>query len=74
MEERPQTRYPLVGEELTDFRGIVYTPVFVRHRQELADGTIDFEELAAPPMTLSPTWTSATRSTSFRPRIRNLRW
>jgi len=54
MEERPQTRYPLVGEELTDFRGIVYTPVFVRHRQELADGTIDFEELAAPPMTLSP--------------------
>ncbi|WP_226006491.1 hemolysin family protein [Natrinema salinisoli] len=54
MEERPQTRYPLVGEELTDFRGIVYTPVFVRHRQELADGSIDFEELAAPPMTLSP--------------------
>ncbi|WP_226041599.1 hemolysin family protein [Natrinema sp. DC36] len=54
MEERPQTRYPLVGEELTDFRGIVYTPIFVRHRQELADGTIDFEELAAPPMTLSP--------------------
>ncbi|ELZ15626.1 hypothetical protein C478_05254 [Natrinema thermotolerans DSM 11552] len=54
MEERPQTRYPLVGDELTDFRGIVYTPVFVRHREELADDDIDFEELAAPPMTLSP--------------------
>ncbi|QLK26027.1 hemolysin family protein [Natrinema zhouii] len=54
MEERPQTRYPLVGEKLTDFRGIVYTPVFVRHREELADGTVDFAELAAPPMTLSP--------------------
>ncbi|MFC6765561.1 hemolysin family protein [Natrinema soli] len=54
MEERPQTRYPLVGEELTDFRGIVYTPVFVRHREELAEGDIDFAELAAPPMTLSP--------------------
>ncbi|OAQ53913.1 hypothetical protein HTG_06490 [Natrinema mahii] len=54
MEERPQTRYPLVGDELTDFRGIVYTPIFVRHREELAGGDIDFEELAAPPMTLSP--------------------
>ncbi len=54
MEERPQTRYPLIGDALTDFRGIVYTPIFVRHREELADGEIDFEELAAPPMTLSP--------------------
>ena len=54
MEERPQTRYPLVGEELTDFRGILYTPILVRHREELADGDVDFEELAAPPMTLSP--------------------
>ena len=54
MEERPQTRYPLVGAELTDFRGIVYTPVFVRHREALAAGDIDFAELAAPPMTFSP--------------------
>ncbi|MBZ6496711.1 CNNM domain-containing protein [Natrinema longum] len=54
MEERPQTRYPLVGETMTDFRGIVYAPVFVRHREKLAAGDIDFAELAAPPMTLSP--------------------
>ncbi|QLG51119.1 hemolysin family protein [Natrinema halophilum] len=54
MAERPQTRYPLVGSELTDFRGIVYTPVLLRHRDELADGDIDFTDLAAPPMTLSP--------------------
>ncbi|WP_254530312.1 hemolysin family protein [Natrinema gelatinilyticum] len=54
MAERPQTRYPLVGADLTDFRGIVYTPVFLRHREELADGDLDFAELAAPPMTLSP--------------------
>ncbi|MFC4543632.1 CNNM domain-containing protein [Halosolutus amylolyticus] len=54
MERRPQTRYPLVGSELTDFHGIVYFPVFARHREELADGTVDFSELAAPPMTLSP--------------------
>lgn len=54
MEERPHTRYPLVGDNLTDFRGIVYTPILVRNRDELADGNIDFAELAAPPMTLSP--------------------
>jgi CBS domain containing-hemolysin-like protein len=54
MAERPQTRYPLVGEDLTDFRGIVYFPVFARHREELAAGDVDFSELAAPPMTLSP--------------------
>lgn len=54
MEERPQTRYPLVGDDLTDFRGIVYTPVLVRYREELAEDDIDFAELAAPPMTLSP--------------------
>lgn len=54
MEESPQTRYPLVGEDLTEFHGIVYFPILARHRAELADGDIDFEELAAPPMTLSP--------------------
>lgn len=53
MEDRPQTRYPLVGEDLTDFQGIVYTPVLVRHREKLTDD-LDFGELAAPPMTLSP--------------------
>ena len=54
MEERPQTRYPLVGEDLTDFRGIVYSPVLVRHREQLASKSVDFAEMAAPPMTLSP--------------------
>ncbi|AHG01512.1 inosine monophosphate dehydrogenase (plasmid) [Halostagnicola larsenii XH-48] len=53
MEDRPQTRYPLVGDDLTDFQGIVYTPVLVRHREKLTD-ELDFAELAAPPMTLSP--------------------
>ncbi len=54
MEATPHTRYPLVGEDLTDFRGIVYFPVFARHREDLATGEIDFAELAAPPMTVSP--------------------
>jgi CBS domain containing-hemolysin-like protein len=54
MAERPHTRYPLVGENLTDYRGIVYFPMLAQEREELAGGTVDFEELAAPPMTLSP--------------------
>jgi CBS domain containing-hemolysin-like protein len=54
MAEHPHTRYPLVGEDLTDFRGIVYSPVLARHREDLVDGDLDFTALAAPPMTLSP--------------------
>jgi IMP dehydrogenase len=54
MEDRPHTRYPLVGDGLTDFRGIVYTPVLLRHRDAVSSGNVDFAELAAPPMTLSP--------------------
>jgi CBS domain containing-hemolysin-like protein len=54
MEEHPHTRYPLVGEEMTDFHGIVYFPILSRYREELAAGEIDFMELAAPPMTVSP--------------------
>ncbi len=54
MAESPHTRYPLIGEELTDFRGIVYFPILARHREEVADGDVDFAELAAPPTTLSP--------------------
>ncbi|MFC6716561.1 hemolysin family protein [Natrialbaceae archaeon GCM10025810] len=54
MEERPQARYPLVGSDLTDFRGIVYTPSLLQRREAVAAGDLDFAELAAPPMTLSP--------------------
>jgi len=54
MEDNPHTRYPLVGDDLSDFRGVVYTPVLLRRRAELADGTVDFSAVAAPPMTLSP--------------------
>ena len=52
--ESPHTRYPLIGDELTDFEGIVYFPILARHREKLATGDLDFTELAAPPMTLSP--------------------
>ncbi|AOW80659.1 hypothetical protein HTSR_1483 [Halodesulfurarchaeum formicicum] len=49
----PHTRYPLVGDSLTDFRGIVYVPALFEDGSVTADD-IDFEAIAAPPMTLSP--------------------
>ena len=54
MAENPHTRYPLIGDEMTDFRGIVYLPIITQYRDEVADGDIDFTELGAPPMTVSP--------------------
>ncbi|ACV11773.1 protein of unknown function DUF21 [Halorhabdus utahensis DSM 12940] len=54
MEEHPHTRYPLIGDDLADFEGIIYLPALSRYREELATGEVDFAELAAPPMTLSP--------------------
>ncbi len=53
MEDEPHTRYPLVGETLADFRGVVYVPETVAHREALAAGEIDFEAVAAPPMTVA---------------------
>ncbi len=54
MADRPHTRYPLIGSDPADFRGIVYTPVLLRRRAALAAGDVDFAEFAAPPVTLSP--------------------
>jgi CBS domain containing-hemolysin-like protein len=54
MAEQPHTRYPLVGEEFTDFEGVVYHPVLEGHREELKSGERDLRDLAAPPMTMSP--------------------
>jgi len=54
IEDHPHTRYPLVGEELTDFQGIVYSPILAKYHDRLSDADIDFGELATPPMTMSP--------------------
>jgi len=53
MEEHPHTRYPLIGEGLDDFRGIVYFPMLARYRDSVAEGDVDFTNLSAPPMTMS---------------------
>jgi CBS domain containing-hemolysin-like protein len=49
----PHTRFPLVGEALTDFRGIVYAPSIIDHFEELQADTVAFADIAAPPMTLA---------------------
>jgi IMP dehydrogenase len=54
LEEHPHTRYPLVGDDLTDFKGIVYSPALFNHREQLSSGDGKFIEFAAPTMTLSP--------------------
>ncbi|MDZ7745525.1 MAG: hemolysin family protein [Halobacteriales archaeon] len=49
----PHTRFPLVEDELESFVGVVYVPSILDHYEALKDGSIDFSEIAAPPMTLA---------------------
>jgi len=48
----PHTRFPLIGDDPADFRGIVYVPTVVDRLDELRDGAVTFEDLAAPPMAI----------------------
>ena len=48
----PHVRFPLVGDALEAFEGIVYTPAVLRHPEALADGSLDLADLAAPPLTV----------------------
>ena len=50
----PHTRFPLVGEDNADFLGIVYVPSVVDRIDDLRNGDVTFEEIAAPPTTMTP--------------------
>ena len=52
--DTPHSRFPLVGEDPNEFEGVVYAPSIVSRYEELLSGETTFEEIAAPPMTLSP--------------------
>jgi CBS domain containing-hemolysin-like protein len=54
LEEHPHTRYPLVSDDLTEFKGVVYSPALFSHREQLISGDSTFTDLAASTMTLSP--------------------
>ncbi|KTG10814.1 hypothetical protein AUR64_06385 [Haloprofundus marisrubri] len=51
VEANPHTRFPLTGESVSDFRGIVYAPTVVNAYEELSSGEATFEDIAAPPLT-----------------------
>jgi len=52
MSATPHVRYPLVGESMADFRGIVYLPEVFRDLDDLRDGTDTLADVAHPPMTI----------------------
>ena len=49
----PHTRFPLVGDSLAEFNGIVYAPSIIDHYDALRDGEATFGDIAAPPMTVA---------------------
>ncbi|MFC4551850.1 MULTISPECIES: CNNM domain-containing protein [Halorussus] len=51
--ERPHVRFPLVGESLEEFVGVVYTPTVVGSLAALKSGERSFEEFATEPMTVA---------------------
>jgi CBS domain containing-hemolysin-like protein len=48
----PHTRFPLVGADFSDYRGIIYVPAIIDHLDDLWEGDTTFEDLAAPPLIL----------------------
>jgi IMP dehydrogenase len=52
VEDHPHTRFPLVGDSVDDFRGIVYMPAVLNRFEELSAGEIDMEALAVEPLTI----------------------
>jgi CBS domain containing-hemolysin-like protein len=48
----PHTRFPLVGEDVDEFQGIVYAPSIIDNFEALNAGKRTFEDIAAPPMTV----------------------
>ncbi|WP_137286840.1 CNNM domain-containing protein [Halorussus salinisoli] len=54
MQESPHVRFPLVGETLDDFLGIVYTPPLVGREGDFSDGSLTWEAVAADPVAVEP--------------------
>ena len=46
MRENPHSRFPLVGESLQDFRGVVYTPAVLREQHALESGEATLSDVA----------------------------
>jgi len=72
MREHPHTRFPLVGDDLDDFRGIVYTPVVLREYDALRAGETSLAEHAHDPMTVAADASVAAAIDAFQAREQEL--
>lgn len=52
--EHMHARYPLVGESLDDFKGILYTPEILAHITELLDESRELDDFDWPRMIIEP--------------------
>ncbi|WP_439026491.1 CNNM domain-containing protein [Haloarchaeobius sp. DT45] len=53
MREHPHTRFPLVGDSLSDYRGAVYAPAVLRNFEALRAGEKEMSDCTGSPMTLA---------------------
>jgi CBS domain containing-hemolysin-like protein len=49
----PHTRFPLIGDDPSDFRGTIYVPAVVDRIDELRGGEVALTDIAAEPMRIS---------------------
>lgn len=68
----PHTRFPLVGQDLDDRKGIIYVPALIDHWDDLQEGDLAFEDVAAPPMTVGPDMAIADLIDQFQERNQEL--
>jgi len=52
MNKRQHTRFPLVGDSVEEFVGVVYTPAVLSNVDALRNGEVDIESIATPPLTV----------------------
>ncbi|GAA0665581.1 hemolysin family protein [Natronoarchaeum mannanilyticum] len=50
--ESPHTRFPLVGDDLSEFKGIIYVPELTREWERFGEGNVDLEKIAHDTMTV----------------------
>ncbi|WP_020221427.1 CBS domain-containing protein [Halarchaeum acidiphilum] len=72
METHPHTRFPLVGDSLDEFEGIVYTPVVLREYDALSDGDLTIGEIAHEPMSVAADASVAAVIDAFQARKQEL--
>ena len=63
---RHHGRFPLIGEGLEEYRGVIYVPSLFARLDELRSGEVDLESLAAEPMRLEADTTIATAIDRFQ--------